>query len=66
MIKAGYDALKLEQFLRLRERGELVCVTKSKKVIPLKDMSDEHLANAINWCEATDPVWEGPDGDWQG
>lgn len=67
MIKADYEALKMEQFLRLRERGELVWVTKSKKVIPIKNLSDEHLANIINIFESEEmDLWEGLDGDWQG
>ena len=46
-MKATLDDLRREQWLRARNSGELVWVTKDGKEIPLKDMTDSHLENAI-------------------
>ena len=40
--------LRLEMWLRARESGKLVWTTKDGRQIPLKDMSDTHLINALN------------------
>ena len=45
---ATIEDLKLEQFLRSRNSGKLVWKTKEGKIIPLKELSDEHLTNILN------------------
>ena len=47
MIKAGYNDLRIELWLRLREAGEIAWITKQGKAIPLKEMTTTHLVNAI-------------------
>lgn len=45
---ATIEDLKLEQFLRNRNSGKLIWKTKEGKIIPLKELSDEHLTNILN------------------
>ena len=45
---ANIDDIRLEQFLRSRNSGKLVWKTKEGKIIPLKELSDEHLNNILN------------------
>ena len=45
---ATLEDLKFEQFLRNRNSGKLVWKTKEGKIIPLKELSDEHLTNILN------------------
>ena len=45
---ANIDELRLEEFLRSRNSGKLVWKTKEGKIIPLKELSDEHLTNILN------------------
>lgn len=44
---ATIEDLRLEQFLRNRNSGKLVWKTKEGRIIPLKEVSDEHLQNII-------------------
>ena len=44
---ATLEDLKLELWLRKRNAGGLVWITKNGLRIPLKDMTDSHLENAI-------------------
>ena len=44
---ATIEDLRLEQFLRNRNSGKLVWKTKEGRIIPLKEVSDEHLRNII-------------------
>ena len=46
-MKATINDLVLERWFRLRNSGELKWETRDGKQIPLKDMTDEHLLNAI-------------------
>lgn len=46
-MKANLNDLKLELWLRQRNRGEIIWDTKDGKEIPIGEMSDEHLINAI-------------------
>lgn len=48
MKQATLKDLELELWLRSRDKGEMVWQTKDGKIIPIKDMSDTHLFNAIN------------------
>ena len=45
---ANIDDIRLEQFLRSRNSRKLVWKTKEGKIIPLKELSDEHLTNILN------------------
>ena len=45
---ATIDDIRLEQFLRNRNSGKLIWKTKEGKIIPLKELSDEHLTNILN------------------
>ena len=45
---ATIEDLRLEQFLRNRNSGKLIWKTKEGRVIPLKELSDEHLTNILN------------------
>ena len=49
--KATLRDLKLEQWFRKREAGEIVWKTKDGNLIPINEMSDSHLQNAINHVE---------------
>ena len=48
MKQATIKDLELELWLRRRDKGEMVWQTKDGKIIPIKDMTDTHLFNAIN------------------
>ncbi len=48
MINATLQDLLLEKWLRRREEGSLVWTTKEGKVIPIKELSDQHLINIVN------------------
>lgn len=48
MINATLKDLLLEKWLRQRESGSLVWITKEGKVIPIKELSDQHLINIVN------------------
>ena len=49
-MKATLEDLIKERWLRSRNEGTLVWVTKKGAEIPIKDMTDEHLENAIKHC----------------
>ena len=51
MTKATLKDLHLELWLRMREAKEIIWTTKDGKQIPIQEMSDEHLVNAINMLE---------------
>ena len=48
MRQATLNDLLKEQWLRDRNNGNLVWITKEGKTIPIKEMTDEHLRNTIN------------------
>ena len=50
-LNAELDDLKMELWMRRRNSGELKWRTKDGNHIPVKDMTDEHLANAIKMLE---------------
>lgn len=45
---ADVDDIQLEIWLRKRNKGEIVWITKDKKQIPIKDLSDDYLQNIYN------------------
>jgi hypothetical protein len=53
-MKASYEDLKLELWLSRRERNEILWETKSGANISIKEMSDTHLINAINYLKKQD------------
>lgn len=48
---ADIDDLKLEQWIRQRNSGQIMWKTKNGREIPIKDMSDTHIANTIRMLE---------------
>lgn len=48
MARAELNDLIKERWLRERNSGEIKWVTKDGNEIPIKDMTNEHLENAIN------------------
>ena len=64
-MKADLKDLELEQWLRAREKGEIKWVTKDGREIPINEMTDTHLENAINYIvEREEMIFNGPDIDW--
>lgn len=47
MRRATIQDLKLELWLRQRNSGSIIWTTKDGKNIPIKDMGNNHLVNAL-------------------
>ena len=58
MTKADLNDLLQEQWLRRRNNGEITWTTKDNKTIPIKDMTDTHLDNAINKLAQDMDTWD--------
>lgn len=47
-VLADEDMLRMELFLRAREEGRIVWLAKDGRVIDIRDMSTNYVANALN------------------
>lgn len=63
MIKAEYNDLIRELWLRKRE--QFYWETRDGKKIPLTQMTDEHLVNAINYINRMDEEREIVFENWE-
>lgn len=69
MINATLYDLEHERWLRARNAGEIVWTTKDGRDVPIKDMTDAHLENAINMIERNEMMNDvaltiGASSDW--
>jgi hypothetical protein len=58
MVEATLEDLELELWLRQRARKEIVWVTKQGIQIPINDMTDNHIINAIKYITKQDEKLE--------
>lgn len=58
MEEATLNDLYQELWFRLRNEGKIVWTTKDKRVIPIKDMTLEHIVNTIKMLEDREEIEE--------
>lgn len=51
VLLATLSDFKLERWMRRRNTGQIAWQTKDGKVIPIKEMTDEHLEHTIRMIE---------------
>lgn len=56
------DVRELEMRIRLTQN---IWTTLEEEMIPLRDLSDEHLANIIAFCEEGNSPWGIPPDEWE-
>ena len=49
MIQADYEDIEREYWYRMRNSGELSWLTKDRKFIPIKDLTNKHLVNILKF-----------------
>jgi hypothetical protein len=58
MVEATLEHLELELWLRQRERKEIIWITKQGDQIPINDMTNNHIINAIKYITKQDEKLE--------
>lgn len=65
--RATVKDLELELWLRTRNQGTLVWLTQKGKAIPVKEMTNNHLLNAISYFKSEEEdTDEEETPDWYG